>query len=173
MVCTAWVGRLGGWNGFGEEAETGWRLHEFVVIPNTELKVSRCLLEPAGNQRADREQQKGQRTRSIEKKCSEKASRWVRSIKDIKKGNGESEPAMSAPWGAGHLCCVLIKQHPKSATVLMGGTLSAILFDTQPNGRETNESEATCCTVDLFYKTYTSLPPNNTLNLTGKHTQTE
>lgn len=58
--------------GFGEEAETGWRLPEFVVILNTELKVSWCLLETAGNQRADREQWKGQRTSSIEKGLSER-----------------------------------------------------------------------------------------------------
>lgn len=56
------VGRL---EGFGEEVETGWRLPEFVVILNTELKVSWCLLETAGNQRAKREQWKGQRTRFI------------------------------------------------------------------------------------------------------------
>ena len=62
------VGRL---EGFGGEAETGWRLPEFVVILNTELKVSWCLLETAGNQRADREQWKGQRTSSIEKELSE------------------------------------------------------------------------------------------------------
>lgn len=34
---------------------------EFVVIPNTELKVSWCLLETAENQRADRAQYKGTR----------------------------------------------------------------------------------------------------------------
>lgn len=59
------VGRL---EGLGREAETGWRLLEFVVIQNTELKASRCLLETAGNQRADREHWKGQRTSSTEEK---------------------------------------------------------------------------------------------------------
>lgn len=73
--------------GFGEEAETGWRLPEFVVILNTELKVSWCLLETAGNQRADREQWKGQRTSSIEKQLSERDSRQVRGIGEIEKGN--------------------------------------------------------------------------------------
>lgn len=67
------VGRL---EGFGEEAETGWRLPEFVVIQNTELKVSWCLLEMAGNQRADREQRRGQRTSYIE--FSERDSGEVR-----------------------------------------------------------------------------------------------
>lgn len=72
------VGRL---EGFGEEAETGWRLPEFVVILNTELKVSWCLLETAGNQRADGEQWKGQRTSSIEKELSQMDLRQVRGIK--------------------------------------------------------------------------------------------
>lgn len=76
------VGRL---EGFGEEAETGWRLPEFVVILNTELKVSWCLLETAGNQRADGEQWKGQRTSSTEKELSERDSRQARGIKEIEK----------------------------------------------------------------------------------------
>lgn len=67
--------RAGRLQAFGEEAETGWRLPEFVVILNTELKVSWCLLETAGNQRADREQWKGQRTSSIERELSERDSR--------------------------------------------------------------------------------------------------
>lgn len=79
--------RAGRLQGFGEEAETGWRLPEFVVILNTELKVSWCLLERAGNQRADREQWKGQRTSSIERELSERDSRRVRGIKVIEKGN--------------------------------------------------------------------------------------
>lgn len=79
--------RAGRLQAFGEEAETGWRLPEFVVILNTELKVSWCLLETAGNQRADREQWKGQRTSSIERELSERDSRRVRGIKVIEKGN--------------------------------------------------------------------------------------
>lgn len=65
--------------------ETGWLLPEFVVILNTELKVSWCLLETAGNQRADREQWKGQRTSSTEKELSEKGLK----TSERHKGNGE------------------------------------------------------------------------------------
>lgn len=61
--------QVGSLVGFGEEAETSWRLPEFVVILDTALKVSWCLLETAGNQRADREQW---RTSSIEMELSER-----------------------------------------------------------------------------------------------------
>lgn len=52
--------------------ETGWRLPEFVVILNTELKASWCLLEMAGNQRADRARWRGQRTSSTERELSKR-----------------------------------------------------------------------------------------------------
>lgn len=67
MVVYSMSLQVGRPEGFRDEAEPGWRLFKFVVILNTELKVSWCLLEPAGNQRVDTEQWKGQRTTFIEK----------------------------------------------------------------------------------------------------------
>lgn len=57
------VGRL---EVFGEEAETGCQLPEFVVILDTELKASSCLPETAGNQSADGEP----RLKGIQDQCA-------------------------------------------------------------------------------------------------------
>ena len=58
-----------GWlEAFGEEAEKGCWLPEFVVILNTDWRVSWCLQETTGSQSADRELWEGERTRSIEKR---------------------------------------------------------------------------------------------------------
>lgn len=99
-------GRL---EGFGEEDETGWRLLEFVVILNTEPKVSWCLLETAGNQRVDRERRKGQRTSSIEKELSERDSGQARGIKEFEKGKRQTKSA-TGQYMRGRLGGVLMKR---------------------------------------------------------------
>lgn len=91
-----WICRLADCKVFErEEAETVWRPLEFVVILNTELKVSWCLLETAGNHRADTDLQRGQRTRSTGKKLLEREYRQVRGIKAIKTGSWQNKPATS------------------------------------------------------------------------------
>lgn len=101
------VGRLEGF--FGEEAETGWRLPEFVVILNTELKVSWCLLETAGNQRADREQWKGQRTSFTEKKeLSERGLKTSEGHKGNRDKTTDRHKHMRGCWSG-----LLMKRKPK------------------------------------------------------------
>lgn len=106
------VGRL---EGFGGEGEAGWWLPEFVGILNTELEVSWCLLETAGNQRADREPWKGQRTSSIENELSERDS------SERHKGNWERRLIACHEYMRGGFSGVLMKRKRKSARTWMGG----------------------------------------------------
>lgn len=117
--------QVGGLEGFGEEAETGWRLPEFVVILNTEVKVSWSLLQTAGNQRADREQWKGQRTSFIEKELSEKRLKTSERHTENRE-RGLTDYARPKHMRR-HLSSVLMKQKHKSARMCTGGTMSGRL----------------------------------------------